>query len=38
MAMGDALAEKVQQVLTENNFGADVVISASRRYLNQVLY
>ena len=38
MAMGDALAEKVQQVLTENNFTVDVVIPASKRYLNQVMY
>ena len=36
--MYDALAEKVQQVLTENNLGADIVFPASRRYLNQVTY
>jgi len=38
MAMGDALAEKVQQVLTENNFTVDVVIPASKNYLNQAMY
>ena len=36
--MGDALAENVQQVLTENEFTVDVVIPASKRYLNQIMY
>jgi len=35
--MGDALAENVQQVLTENDFTVDV-IPASKRYLNQIIY
>jgi len=38
MAMGDALAENVQQVLTENEFTVDVVIPTSKRYLNQIMY
>jgi len=33
-----ALAENVQQVPTENNFTVDVVIPASKRYLNQIMY
>jgi amidophosphoribosyltransferase len=32
MAMGDALADEVQRVLTEQNISADVVIPVGGKY------
>lgn len=38
MAMGDMLADKVQQVLAENNLSVDVVIPVSDRSYLDLLY